>query len=329
MKEILSKPYILIRKEPENFSESDRKHFEEDFQIGIRGNHVMTFENAIVFQQFLFYNWKLQKDYCFSRKIPFKKEIKAYVKNLLFAKRTISEGMWVLDQWSIGYYHWLVDALPRIITGETANCQYPVIIPKHFKSIDFITESLAIFKRNVITYDLHERIIVKNLVAPSHYEPAHCDAEQIKKVRDKFREHDNEFYKVTPSKKVYISRSKAKRRSVVNEKELQETLDQYGFITIFMEDLSFFEQRKLMAETSILLSNHGAGLTNMLFLNEESKIIELKSDSEDINNCFFNLARALDHKYYYTINEAEDKRVQRANIKVDMQALIKILQNIE
>lgn len=328
MKEILSKPYILIRKEPENFSESDRKHFEEDFQIGIRGNHVVTFENAIVFQQFLFYNWKLQKDYCFSRKIPFRKEIKAYVKNLLFAKRTISEGMWVLDQWSVGYYHWLVDALPRIITAETANCLYPLIIPKHFKSIDFITESLAIFKRNVITYDLHEKIIVNNLVAPSHYEPAHCDAEQIKKVRDKFRENDNKFYKVTPNKKVYISRSKAKRRFVVNEKELQETLDQYGFITVFMEDLSFFEQRKLMAETSVLISNHGAGLTNMIFLNEGSTIIELKSDSNDINNCFFNLARALDHKYYYTINEAEDKRVQRANVNVDLEALNLVLNSL-
>lgn len=329
MKEILSKPYKLIRKEPENFSEKDRRLFEEDFQIEIRGNHVMTFENGIVFQQFLFYNWKLQKDYCFSRKIPFKKEIKAYVKNLLYAKRTISEGIWVLDQWSVGYYHWLVDALPRIITAETINCQYPLIIPKHFKSIDFVYESLKILKRDIITYNLKEKLVVKELVAPSHFEPAHCDNTQIKKVRDKFREHDNNYYSATPYRKVYISRNKAKRRFVVNEKELQEILDQYGFITVFMEDLSFSEQRKLMAETSILLSNHGAGLTNMLFLNEGSIIIELKSDSEDINNCFFNLARALDHNYYYTINEAEDKRVQRANIKVDKQALIKILQNIE
>jgi capsular polysaccharide biosynthesis protein len=115
---------------------------------------------------------------------------------------------------------------------------------------------------------------------------------------------------------------------VVNEKELQEFLHQNGFITVFMENLSFFEQRKLMAETSILISNHGAGLTNMLFMKENSIIIELKSDSDDINNCFFNLARALDHKYYYTINSANDKRVQRANINVDFEALSNVLNSI-
>ena len=96
-----------------------------------------------------------------------------------------------------------------------------------------------------------------------------------------------------------------------------------------MEDLTFFEQRKLMAETQVLISNHGAGLTNMLFMKENSQIIELKSDAVDINNCFFNLARTLNHQYFYTINEGDNKGIQKANIKVDIEALKSVLQLIK
>ena len=111
-------------------------------------------------------------------------------------------------------------------------------------------------------------------------------------------------------------------------KLFEDFLVKKEFITVIMEYLSFSEQRKLMAETNVLPSNHGAGLTNMLFMKENSTIIELKSDAEDINNCFFNLARDLEHRYFYSINSSKDKRVQRANIQVDFKALNDIFQII-
>jgi capsular polysaccharide biosynthesis protein len=329
MKVILNKSYHLKRDLPENFLEKDRKHFEEDFQIEIRENNIKTFKNASVFQIFLFCNWKLQKEYCATRKVPFKREINAFVKNLLFSKKRIEEGLWVTDQFSYGHYHWLIEVLPRLISAEEIGCSSPVLLQKKFISMGYMRESLSIFNRDYITYDLKEKLLVKTLVAPSHFEPAHCESVQIKKVRDKFNDFDKFDSSLVPSKKIYISRRKALRRFVENEKLLQDFLENNGFVTVIMEDLSFFQQRKLMAETSVLISNHGAGLTNMLFMRESSIIIELKSDSDDINNCFFNLARALDHKYFYTINPSKDKRVQRANIEVDIEVLNQVIQLIK
>jgi capsular polysaccharide biosynthesis protein len=95
-----------------------------------------------------------------------------------------------------------------------------------------------------------------------------------------------------------------------------------------MEDLSFSDQRNLMNETNFLISNHGAGLTNMLFMKEGSSVIELKSNAEDINNCFFNLASALNHKYFYTINSGDSPDVQKSNITVDLEKLKTLLQNL-
>jgi capsular polysaccharide biosynthesis protein len=80
-----------------------------------------------------------------------------------------------------------------------------------------------------------------------------------------------------------------------------------------------------MSETNIIISNHGAGLTNMIFMPDNSKVIELKPDANNINNCFFNLAIGLDHEYYYTINKGNNSDVQRSHITVDLEKLENIL----
>ena len=94
-----------------------------------------------------------------------------------------------------------------------------------------------------------------------------------------------------------------------------------------MEEMTLYEQISLISKTSILISNHGAGLTNMIFMSE-GIVIELKSDADNINNCFFNLADSLDLKYFYTLNKGDSKDVQKANIYADINKLDTLLRSI-
>lgn len=55
----------------------------------------------------------------------------------------------------------------------------------------------------------------------------------------------------------------------------------FGFETVYAEDLSFDEQRNLFFETKILVTPHGAGLTNVLFMQPGTKVLELKKASGD------------------------------------------------
>jgi capsular polysaccharide biosynthesis protein len=325
MNKLLKTSFKLTRRAPENFIMEEERHFLPDFEIIIRESHIRLFSNATVVQFFVFNKWSLATAYCLSRKITPKKKLKALIKRLTFKKRKIQEAIWALDQWSFGYFHWLTEVLPRILTAKESGYDYPVLFPKNANKNLYFDDSVSALEIEPHYFSLKERVQVKNLIAPSHLQPAQFDPEQIKQVRNSFRQYDALEQNVSKSKRIYISRTIAQRRYVRNETELERVLSRFGFETVFMEKLSFQEQRKLMSETAFLISNHGAGLTNMIFMPDNATVIELKANADDINNCFFNLARALDHHYYYTINPGDNKLIQRANITVDVEKLNTLL----
>jgi capsular polysaccharide biosynthesis protein len=78
-----------------------------------------------------------------------------------------------------------------------------------------------------------------------------------------------------------------------------------------MEDLSFIRQIKLMQGTKVLLGAHGAGLTNMLFMPAGSVVVEIRKEGDCHNNCFYSLASALGHRYYYAIAKSSSSKVDR------------------
>jgi len=104
-----------------------------------------------------------------------------------------------------------------------------------------------------------------------------------------------------PFRKLYISRSRAARRRIANEGALWPVLESQGFEFVHLEGRPFFEQVRLLAETSHLLSNHGAGLTNMLFMAPGTKVTEVRLRGDHHNNCYFSLARALELNYDYRL----------------------------
>ena len=113
-----------------------------------------------------------------------------------------------------------------------------------------------------------------------------------------------------PDGRVYISRQRAAKRTIVNEPEVIDVLLEFGFQIVCAEDLSLAEQIKMFSAAQHLVSNHGAGLTNMLFMSPGANMLELRHRTDGINNCYFTLASALQLNYFYQscepVNPAED-----------------------
>ncbi len=77
------------------------------------------------------------------------------------------------------------------------------------------------------------------------------------------------------SKKVFISRKDAPKRRIINEDEVFELFEKHGFVRYEMSKLSVLDQILIMQNADIVVGEHGAGLTNILFCKQGTMVIEL------------------------------------------------------
>ena len=230
-----------------------------------------------------------------------------------------------------GYFSWLTTYLPRLIAVHKKYPNAILLVPKEWESISYVKDSLELFpnlRMEVVKSDHH--MFVKNFIFAqvrpwtSQFYPEHLEA-----VRNLFST-DN----LTPVKRIYVSRKKANRRKIMNEEAIELFLTEYGFQSICFEDYTITEQVALMQNTEILISMHGAGLTNTLFLNPKSRLFELTPSVEfqkQFRFPFWRIASLLNIDYYVqfckTIDQGEDDFYSR-NLVVDMDEFKKNIEKL-
>ena len=84
---------------------------------------------------------------------------------------------------------------------------------------------------------------------------------------------------------------------LLNEEELMNCLKPLGFQKYELEDLSLLQQAVLFNSAKIIVAPHGAGLGNILFCNDNVRIIELFPPGSF-------------HKHYQTISQKLDFNYQ-------------------
>jgi capsular polysaccharide biosynthesis protein len=62
---------------------------------------------------------------------------------------------------------------------------------------------------------------------------------------------------------------------LLNEEELCDELQECGFTRVHCEDLTAREQRKLFSEAEMIIAPHGAALTNLVFCQLGTRVVEL------------------------------------------------------
>jgi capsular polysaccharide biosynthesis protein len=205
------------------------------------------------------------------------------------------------------YYHWLIDVLPRLeiinkIFGDDYNKINKFIINK----IDSLKlQTLAMLKVNpnqLLPLQNKTHFGVEQLIIPSL--PCELDSPSPW-ISDFLR---NNFLKqkadIQPIKKLYISRNKARRRKIINEQDVLNCLQKWGFTLVYLEQYSFAEQIALLANAEAIVAPHGAGLTNLLWCQPDTKVLEIFSP-RFINPCFWVIANHINANYFYLIGQGK------------------------
>ncbi len=328
-KKQISAVHTNVRTLPKNLAEADKHLFAHELSKQMPAVHLLTLKNVDVFDAYIFQKSKLKFYFAYTHnQMPSRKE--AYKKALFSALKPVKKvekAIWIVDNWSSVYFHWLTDALPRLLVASEGRQGHILILPKEYARYSYVTESLKYLDfADCLFFDGQERLFVKQILLPSHTaSTGNYHREIIGKLRDKFLAMPPKI----PTRKIYISRQKAQKRKIINEIAVTDLLAKYDFETHFFEDYDFDQQLVLMQETKVLLSLHGSGLTNMLFMPRDGQIVELRNQGDSQNNCFFSLASDLGHSYYYLLNEGDSQDTHFVNVTVNIQALEELLQTLE
>ncbi|MEG5220458.1 tetratricopeptide repeat protein, partial [Microcoleus sp. ARI1-A5] len=205
------------------------------------------------------------------------------------------------------YFHWMVDILPRLDILRQSKVDLDKIDWFLVNSIaqPFQRETLSLLgisTSKIIESDRHPHIQAKQLIVPSFS----GSIGWLQPIALKFLRQ--EFLKQIPSlsssypERIYISRAKSRYRRVINEEEVMDYLAKFGFQTFVTESLSVVEQIALFYHAKIIVAPHGSGLTNIIFGQNGTKIIELLSPHY-LRPYYCIISPLLGLEHYYLIGE--------------------------
>lgn len=120
----------------------------------------------------------------------------------------------------------------------------------------------------------------------------------------------------SPGRLIYVSRRDKARRSLLNERELENRLAALGFETMIAGDLSPEQQIAAFRDAAIVVAPHGAALTNALFMSPGAHLLELFSPLAGTLE-FLAIARIRGIDYEYMVGDAVGAESGAWSIDVD------------
>ena len=203
--------------------------------------------------------------------------------------------------WSYGYYHWLLEALPRLalLKQDARLAELLLIVPGPLKRFQQETLQLAgIADERLVPFDGGcwevEELFFPALPAPTGNPSPHA-VEWLRRT----------FLPGTPDlpdpsraggRKLYLSRRDAPQRRLLNETEITGFLVSEGFEIFCAGDHSFAEQVKTFSEASLVIAPHGAAVSNMVFAPSSACLIEFFGRNY-VNGCYWALANLRQQRY--------------------------------
>jgi Glycosyltransferase 61 len=290
----ISVPKSNINFLPWRFNIYQKRLVNKSFVAIFKNSHVFSSKGHIITEENI-----LILDLSRSFGVP-KRRKKLGNRNLITTKKNEAKVAVLTTDGSNTYYHWLFDILPRIQLLKKSGIFEDIdffVLPKLM--YDFQKSTLAYFNiqnSKILEINDNEAIFANDLIVPSlPSELGTVNLWALNFIRDTFLPKSQ---MLNPNKRIYISRKNATARRILNESEIIEYLVGLGFEIIEAENLSFDNQVKLFTQAEVVVSPHGSGLSNIVFCNKKTKVIDLFY-GKFLVPCFWVIAAQLDLDYYY------------------------------
>jgi hypothetical protein len=206
--------------------------------------------------------------------------------------------------------HFLLEVLPKLSLLEElyprkqAVIYMPTALPFHRAIASFLFPGQTVISASDYPYIQAPKIFGAGVPKPE----GQIRPWAAKSVGALFKD-----YKAAPSSapRVLISRQSASRRRVKNWEAVREWGERHGFTEVCLEKLSFAEQFALFRDAEFIVTPHGAGLTNLVFCQKRSPVIEFLAEDAEANPQIWYWALANDMNLPYGCLECPLERSGR------------------
>ena len=192
------------------------------------------------------------------------------------------------------YFHWWIDVLAKcwlIQSSPYRTCH--LITPPLTQSFQRESLDLLGLRTTPMTRPIHRfrrTLAIRGLTHGSSQAIVPQVAEFARWCRAKLT------LPLSPrSRKLFLSRRRARNRRLVNEEEVLALLGA-DFELIEPETMSVQEQALLFSQAEMIVAPHGASLTNLLLCTQPTPVLELVNDQEPPHT-YRRLAALLGHPY--------------------------------
>tara|TARA_B100002019_G_scaffold293502_1_gene321617 strand:- start:9718 stop:10716 length:999 start_codon:yes stop_codon:yes gene_type:complete len=311
MKIKVHEKHTSVRKPPKNATQKNINFFAHELKKEISSSHYLIEKNVFVINETLI---SLRKFRLFTKYTHFpsikKFDIfKLSLKNIFKAKgskETIKEGIWIFDDKASNYYHWLLDSLQRYILIPNKYQHFPILIPKNYEN-KWIIDQLNFLNLNFKIVKLNTRTKVNKILIPSYSaQTGNFNVDTLIKLRTLFLKNSEIKNTDHSPSRIWVDRVNV-RRGISNKEEILKILKKYKFEILQFENYSISEVIKILSKTKVLAGPHGSGLANMLFMNKNSKVIDVREKNDNFRNALMSMASDLNLNYYCLNSSILDK----------------------
>tara|TARA_B110000003_G_C16635232_1_gene528141 strand:- start:258 stop:1313 length:1056 start_codon:yes stop_codon:yes gene_type:complete len=325
---------IVKRNKIKLIDKKDIVLFEKDRKKRITDSYYFKFYNKILNSNGPMMSFEIIFDYLgfksLSKNILFKKilllllflfnQTKVIFKN----KKILNYELFIIhNRNSIGYFHWMLDILPKLIfiKNKFKNKKIIICLPENLKK-KFVLKSLSILKiKYKILLNDYNYLLRRGYYISEIYPSGNPRPKLIIDLKKKF----STFFSKKKKKLIYISRNHSNRRKLTNDTKFQKYLKRYGFTTYHMEKKSLEEQIEICSSAKIIIGFYGAGLVNSIWMKKNTHLIELRPEKDKFANCFYSIAsiNRVNYNYFVCKKINKFKSTTFADYKVDIKTFDK------
>ncbi|MBD2484134.1 tetratricopeptide repeat protein [Planktothrix sp. FACHB-1365] len=236
-------------------------------------------------------------------------------------------------KWGTNYYHWMFDIIARfdLLLQHFLIEEVDYFVVNRYQ-LNYEYETLQLLKipsEKIIESCKNPALKADKILIPSYSHATSRTPQWACNFLKNLCLNSQENLELLPLERVYLSRSQASYRQVDNEAEVILFLQQFGFTALNLETLSVRQQAYYMANTKVIISPHGAALTNLVFCTPGTQVIEFLMPNWTLS-CYWELSNIVGCDYYCLFCEAANTHCSPTdgsqNIKVNLDSLLKLMQ---